>query len=452
MEESFSKYDIATYLRDYAAIMDLASNDPNKPLYDIYQGVLYSQGRDSEISIDNYQKMINFIIFFTNIRMFSIIYDNYFQYVHEEDLKDIDFSDIFIDKSDYKDFEKNKKDIIKYIRNGLNHNLQNELCHYSFNDDMSYKVNISLKGTNPPFNASINYIKLLEIMFKIMNKAKKYDVTILKNKDISNKKYDIKHISNMVKNYFVRRIHPKTKNGYPDESIDLIKLHGNNVFKNIELLKDKVDIIDYPLSWKDAYAIEEKIKDLDKILSSYNYGKDLINEDLVKFVVYNTIPLGILKLDHFNYELHMLLKARFSNISLNQASLEAITSSNDSEAFKSVNNSWFYYMSDKVSNIFFARMLYASYMFDSVILDNKITVDGKEYSKDRIRNAFVHMRNYFSTDKMHLFDLTGKRKDKIINELNQEPIISISKQDMKLLLDSYYVNLKAMNNNKTSTL
>jgi hypothetical protein len=109
-------------------------------------------------------------------------------------------------------------------------------------------------------------------------------------------------------------------------------------------------------------------------------------------------------------------------------------------------------MSDKVSNIFFARMLYASYMFDSVILDNKITVDGKEYSKDRIRNAFVHMRNYFSTDKMHLFDLTGKRKDKIINELNQEPIISISKQDMKLLLDSYYVNLKAMNNNKTSTL
>ena len=168
MEESFSKYDIVTYLRDYAAIMDLASNDPNKPLYDIYQGVLYSQGRDSEISIDNYQKMINFIIFFTNIRMFSIIYDNYFQYVHEEDLKDIDFSDIFIDKSDYKDFEKNKKDIIKYIRNGLNHNLQNELCHYSFNDDMSYKVNISLKGTNPPFNASINYIKLLEIMLIIL--------------------------------------------------------------------------------------------------------------------------------------------------------------------------------------------------------------------------------------------------------------------------------------------
>ena len=453
MEESFSKYDIVTYLRDYASIIDLACNEsPNRPLYDIYCTVLFIQGRDKEATVDNYQKMINFIIFFTNIRMFSVIYDNYFQYVREEDLKDIDFSTIFINKDDYKYFESNKKDIIKYIRNGLNHNLQNELCHYSFNEDMSYNVNISLNGINPSFNARINYVNLLEIMMKIMNKARKFDVTILKNKDTSNKKYDMKHISNMVKNYFIRRIHPKTKNGYPDESIDLIKLHGSNVFKNPELLKDKVDVVDYQLSWKDAYAVEEKIKDLDNILSSHNYGKDLINEDLVKFVVYNTIPLGILKLDHLNYELHMLLKARFSNVSLTQASLEAITSSNDSEAFSSVNNSWFYYMNDKVSNIFFARMLYAGYMFDSVITDDKITIDGKEYSKDRIRNAFVHMRNYFSTNMIHLFDLTGKRKDKIINELNQEPVLSISKHDMKLLLDSYYANLKQSSDNKTSRL
>ena len=124
-----------------------------------------------------------------------------------------------------------------------------------------------------------------------MNKARKFDVTILKNKDTSNKKYDMNHIANMVKNYFVRRIHPKTKNGYPDESIDLIKLHGSNVFKNSELLKDKVDVVDYQLSWKDAYAVEEKIKDLDNILSSHNYGKDLINEDLVNHEIITEIAL-----------------------------------------------------------------------------------------------------------------------------------------------------------------
>lgn len=452
MEELFSKYDIATYLRDYANIMDVATINPNISLYDIYCDILNREGRINEANYDNYQKMINFVIFFTNIRMFSIVYDNYFQYVREEDLKDLDLSSIFIDQSDYKKFENNKKDIIKYIRNGLNHNLQNELCHYSFNDDMSYNVIISLKGVNPPFNARINYVALLEVMFKIMYRARKCDITILKNKDTSNKKYDLRHLANMVKNYFIRRVHPKTKNGVNEDIVNLIKLHGDGVFKNPHLLKDKVDVSDYQLSWQDAFACEEKIKNLDEILSKTNYGKDLINEDLVKFVVYNTIPLGMLKLDHLNYELHLLLKARFSNISLNQASLKAITDSNDSEAFKSVNNSWFYYMSDKVSNIFFARMLYATYMFDSVIKDEKLVINNKEYSKDRIRNAFVHMRNYFSTNKIHLFDLTGKKKDKIINELNQESVLSISKEDLKLLLERYYANLISLNNDKAPIL
>ena len=452
MEESFSKYDIATFLRDYADVMDVATNNPNIPLYDIYCDILNREGRSNEANFDNYQKMINFVIFFTNIRMFSIVYDNYFQYVREEDLKDLDLSSIFIDQNDYNKFANSKKDIIKYVRNGLNHNLQNELCHYSFNDDMSYNVNISLNGTNPPFNARINYTKLLEIMFKIMYRARKCDITILKNKDTSNKKYNMRHLSNMIKNYYVRRIHPKTKNGLSSEIIDLIKLHGDGVFKNPELLNDQVDVSDYQLSWQDAYACEEKIKNLDSILSQYNYGKDLINEDLVKFVVYNTIPLGIFKLDHLNYELHMLLKARFSNVSLNQASLQAITDSDDIEVFKTVNNSWFYYMNDRVSNIFFARMLYATYMFDSVIKDENVVINNKQISKERIRNAFVHMRDYFSTNKIHLFDLTGKRRDKIINELNQESVLSISKEDLKLLLEGYYNNLKVMNDNKASSL
>ena len=164
MEESFSKYDIATYLRDYADIMDVATSNPNIPLYDIYCDILNREGRSNEANFDNYQKMINFVIFFTNIRMFSVVYDNYFQYVREEDLKDLDLSGIFIDQNDYNKFSNNKKDIIKYVRNGLNHNLQNELCHYSFDGMGNYNVDISLKGTNPPFNAKIESTKLLEII------------------------------------------------------------------------------------------------------------------------------------------------------------------------------------------------------------------------------------------------------------------------------------------------
>ena len=52
MEESFSKYDIATFLRDYADVMDVATNNPNIPLYDIYCDILNREGRSNEANFD----------------------------------------------------------------------------------------------------------------------------------------------------------------------------------------------------------------------------------------------------------------------------------------------------------------------------------------------------------------------------------------------------------------
>jgi len=449
MDRAFNKYEIATYLRDYANLIELATKYPNIPLFEIYHSVLSREGR--EATEDNYHIMMNFMIFFTNVRMFSIIYDNYFQYVREEDLKNVDFSSIFVNKEDYKSFKNNKKDIVKFIRNGLNHNLQNELCHYSFDGvDSSYNVDISLKSTNPPFNAKIYYIKLLEISFEIMHRASRKDITILRNKEKARKWKGDNQIASFAKDFYFRRIYPKNKNIDLSDIIDLLEKKGSEGLKEDEQLTNKVDVVDYQLSWLDAYIVEEKYKDLAKKLNISGMNK-FVNDDLFRYAVYNTVPLGILKLDYLSYELNLLLKANHGDLSLSEAGYMAITNNVDKNRFSSTPNSRLYYMYDGTSNIFYAKMLYAGYMFDSIIKDDKIVVSGKEYSKDRIRNAFVHMRNFFSQDKIYLFDLVGKKRDKIVNDLNQEVVLSITKQDLDNLLDGYYNNLAELYDNKAST-
>lgn len=450
MEEKFNKYEIATYLRDYANLIEIATKYSNIPLFEVYKNLLSSQGRELEATIDNYHIMMNFVIFFTNVRMFSIIYDNYFQYVREEDLKTVDFSNVFVNKDDYNNFKNHKKDIVKYIRNALNHNLQNDLCNYSFDSKGGYNVGISLKNTNPPFNAKIGYFKLLEIMFEIMKRANRSDITILRNKKNIHERKNNNQLAIFARDFYFRRIYPKNKNIDLSDLIKYLKENGSENVKENEQLIDKVDIVDYQLSWLDAYVVEEKYKELEKKLNASG-KKELVNDDLFRYVIYNTVPLGILKLDHLSYELNLLLKARNGNLSLSKASNMAVVKNVDNNYFSATPNSRLYYMNDEINNVFFAKSLYAGYMFDSVIQDDKITIGGKEYLKDRIRNSFVHMRNFFSKEKIHLFDLVGKKRDKIVNDLNQELVLSVKKQDLDNLLDGYYDNLKKLYNNKTST-
>jgi hypothetical protein len=61
------------------------------------------------------------------------------------------------------------------------------------------------------------------------------------------------------------------------------------------------------------------------------------------------------------------------------------------------------------------------------------------------------MRNFFSQDKIYLFDLIGKKRDKIVNDLNQEVVLSVKKEDLDRLLDGYYDNLKKLYGDTAST-
>lgn len=451
MKEIVTKDKIATYLRDFWITMYSANKmqyDTSASFYDIYNALLTKSGREDDSSIDEYRKMINFVIFFSVIREFSILYDNFFPYIREEDLKDIDFDGIFVNPSDSALFKYKKRDIISYIRNALNHNDINNLCSFAYDENGSYRVEINLHSTNPPFNAELDYSKLLEIIYQLTFKARKCDITVMKrdgNEKIPS--FDYKFL-NQIKSFYISRIHAKTNNGFTEEERKMIsEIHNKGELSSKELIDkfgDNINVYDYHLSWEQAYAVEGKIKWLNNIAKQFDNNTGvLINDDMLKTVIYNTIPLGALKLDLFEYYIHLLLNLTGGDKSLfNAAIMTRNQSLNHGKLFESVNNSWSYFTIDNVSNEFFAAGLYFGYIFDSVITDDEVIIGDKKYNRDKIRNSFTHMRNYFSDEKFYLYDLNDslneKKSKKIINELNQKFIGSFTINDIAKCVEIYY--------------
>lgn len=455
MKEIVTKDKIATYLHDFYITMHNANKiqfDSTASFYDVYKAVLTKSGREDESNIEEYRKMINFVVFFSVIREFSILFDNFFPYIREEDLKDIDFSDIFINPSDNELFKYKKRDIITHIRNALNHNDINNLCSFTCDENGSYKVEINLHNTNPPFNAELDYSKLLEIIYQLTFKARRCDITVMK-RDSKDKipSFDYNYID-QIKTFYISRIHAKTNNGFTDEERKMIhEIHNNGKLKSKDLIDkygDNINIYDYHLSWEQVYAVADKIKYLNNIAKKFDNNTGvLINDDMLKTVIYNTIPLGALKLDFFEYYIHLLLNLTSGDKPLfNVAIMTRNESLQKDKLFESVNNSWSYFTIDNVSNEFFAAGLYFGYMFDSVITDDEVIIGDKKYNRDKIRNSFTHMRNYFSDNKFYLYDLTDslneKKAKKIINELNQKFIGSFKISDLSKCVDTYYSNLQ----------
>lgn len=454
MKEIITKDKIATYLRDFFMVMNIANRKQfasSESFYDIYKAYLTYCKRDNEISTTNYQKMLMFVIQFSVIREFSILYDNFFPYIREEDLRDLDFNSIFVNPSDNELFKYRKRDIITNIRNALNHNESN-LCSFTCDDNGNYNISINLQGTNPPFSVEINYLKIIEIIGDLIKRARRSDITLLRRDNNSKiPSFDYNFIDHL-KSYYITRVHAKTKNGLTEEQVEkIIDIHKNseNPYKELtDKMGSEVDICDSHLSWEQAYAINDKISIIKTVAKHLvDDTSVLVNDDMLKTVIYNTIPLGMLKIDLLEYYISLLYKLGNSKITLLEAAMLARNESiKGGKTSRAVDNSWSYYAIDGVSNKFFAAGLYLGYMFESIVPDEDIVIEGKKYDRDKIRNSFVHMRNYFSDRKFYLYDLTDtlneKKARKIINELNQKFIGSFSLDDLINCVDTYYSDLE----------
>lgn len=448
MKKKLSKIEIATYLKDYSDLILSAGLNANQNLFELFTGMLISNGRGQYAIKEYYFDMISVYEFFLLNKTYSFMADNLFDYLLENNLSDINIpEDIFIDKNDYNKFS--KKQIIKFIRNAINHNDHDDRDLYNlYIDSGELKIEIFLQKTKPiPFHIEMTIHDYMNIMNGLW-KANKIDLIKYQSKSELNLSSD--NLTSELDKIFYRRYYYKSK--IDNDILNKIKEEKDRkkyVYKLEEnLSKDELSYIDYFLT------IPQKLK----ILEDFKNWKDLLSIDenmSIDYLVPNVIPLGITKIKQLRYG---LVIADFYVKSCKKSFMDMISDARDIYLNKANKDNILYEdnllekdyklvmcATDFDYHASLAFSIYASYLFDTLITDENIKIGDNNYPREKIRDSFVHGRWFNGINGcFKLYDCDNGDK----NDLNYNWRASIPYSKLYLATNNYYE--KSLKENKDS--
>ena len=441
MKKKLSKIEVATYLKDYSDFMKCFILNPKDNLFEVFKKMLIENNRGQYATKSYYFNMISIFEFFLLNKIYSFMHDNLFDYVLESNLSSINIpEDIFINKSDANRFS--KKQIIKFIRNAINHNDYNDKKLYNLHDDNGQlKIEIHLKNVKPiPFHIELDISTYIKIMNGLL-KANKIDLICYKCKEKIN--FENKDLEKELDKIFYQRYYYKRK--IDAEHLEKIK-------------KNKEDItIDYRieqnLNEEDYYYRDYQLTKPQKlkIIESLKFWTSLfiIDEDLcLDYVVPNVVPLGINKRDQLRFN---LIIADWYAKSCEKSYFDIIKDAKKVCSKEYDENNMLYNDNilekdykivmrtiDNEDRESIAFSIYASYLFDTLITDEKVKIGNNDYPRERIRNSFVHGRWFNGINGCYkLYDCDSCEE----NELNYNWRASIPCDALSESVDNYYYNL-----------
>jgi len=435
--KKLSKIEIATYLRDYSKLMEYVIKNPNDNFFDLFKKMLRDENRGQYAIGSYYDNMITIYQFFLLNKKYSFMSDSLFDHILEDRLLQINIDrNVFVNSEDYNKFS--KKQIIKFIRNALNHNNNDDRELYSLyinQKNAEIEIEIFLKNTKPiPFHIKINvqdYINIMEALYK----ASKLDLTYYKTTsslDLSKTNDLDSELDKIVyrRYYFNNKL----------EAREFQRLYGDKKAPiSIENLdKSEISHVDYHLTTPQKLKILEELKKWSVIDKDGNISID--------YILPTVIPLGVAKYNllNFNFIIANYYLKSFNksyndifedvrDIHVNPTNVENPLYDYNEE--KKQNTSIVLQGLDFFSNINLALSIYYGYMFDTVITDEFVKINGKDYPREKIRNSFVHGRWFNGiNDCFKLYDCDNGDK----NELNYNWRISIPADYIKETVEKYY--------------
>jgi len=412
----YSKLEIATFLRDFFELFLISTTNPNIPFYESFKWKMKNDKRIQYSGKEYYNEMINIYILQLLSKYLTILYDNGFRFLQENKINSMNIpKDIFINSEDHSKFS--NKQIIKYIRNALNHNDNNDLMKYVRVIDEGIgipMIEIHLRNTKPvPFHIRVSLNTLLIIINEIKN-ANTINITSIRSKKTIF--LNSRNCNNELNNIFIRKFYSRKK--LTDEQL-----------KNIELcLKEKKETInlekklsDMGLDYKDFnLTIAQKVKIMEDLKQWESMGVN--GNDVIEHLISKVMPFSYMKEKLFDINLILVdYYMQTDNLSINDFFNDVISicltktykgdspllfyiANYDIENF-GLNNE-IYYTSIDFDNIFsMVSSIYYGYIYDSLITDNEIIFSNRKIPRDRIRNSFVHMRWFKGIKECHkLFD------------------------------------------------
>lgn len=440
---SLTKEEIAKYLKDYSFMSESIRNNPDMKIGALYRNYMLNSNRIEEYLNNSFIKMIRVYGLMTEMRLFSFKEDLAIDYLNNDEL---DFDEvkekIFVNPNDARRFS--KKQIVRYIRNSVNHSDYDKQL-YSISVNGRY-IECNLRQTNPPFHVKLNYEQLSKIHDETFKRSHNILMASIDYDSFDfSKPWDDRNFENLefVQFYFPKKI-----------SFDAIQSLYNTDFSMCETSREKFEKASEVLIEHDCnnfrinrYPVTDiqkaKMKSILENLKNIDLNKMDINalKSSIEHVLDDTIPLGMYHTDQLYYE--QQFAAWFmsdENLSYNEI-LNKIKSICNGEEFvptKNVSDDYNKFdkerydalhfginkhilqytlmTADHKSRVMYPISLFLGYIADSLFDEEIITVEGKEYKSEKIRNSFVHGRWYFGTkDMIELYDIEPEDEDQILN-------------------------------------
>ena len=379
------------------------------------------------------------------------------------------------------------KDIIKYIRDALNHNdKDNPLYWITTDNNGDIKIHIKLKLTKAtkgidkektvPFEVEITKYDLLYMAILCMHTSSTFCFGgICFKKDIpnfkclNNKEKLKKIIENLYYTYDIYR---------PIGDKDKKKLNGNlkntrnilerklekrskkelSIFQKQTIYKNMLNYLTRrPVIVLGNEGLVFDPAEITKDSEAINENIPLLYECRLEYEGLKCLPIcGEKRKNHLvSYIISDMLLKHNGNISV----VEAIDTAYLEFIGKGTGYKWFSMVTNidkEEENMFIAAIndidyqdlenhsIYYSYMLDSLITDDEILIGDKYYKKEKLRDAFVHGRWYYNSavGNWELYDC----KNGIRNQFNFNWHKSISSKDMQDAMEMYYQKLCSQTN------
>lgn len=415
-EMEVSKNECAIYLDLYYRFVKELLKNPNEPYINIFKKIKY---KDNGIKINvvnevscytEYNYMIQFAQFFTINKFFSILVDNNIDYI--EDLVSDDYFDEKYYVSGSNKFT--KKNLIKLLRNALNHNDKMDFQLFRLiksKSDVDLCMEVFLR--KPNMHLKIKVKDLLNIFGEILNANSIYDYQFKdKNGQQLNNVEDLKRELNNTL------------------FLDLVHLYNFN-------LSDKIDNkVIYNISGEER---EEFIKSFELDDNQKKAAKNTLdiitkkhNQDCtfaLPYILRDMIPFGMAKIYGYGYDINCFINELYQPKECYNNYIQRI----NSKAFRNKPEEaevFYYSLINVESTVDRSFSLLASYIFDSIMTDSDFILNGKVTKKNYYRNSFVHarwysidgankylvLRDYEHGDNSIMIPSSSDVKEKVVNQ------------------------------------
>ncbi len=375
-EYTLTKEDIANYLYDFSYLMSTVCLNKDVSFWINFVGYMRSTNRYMYASQYYYMEMIEVFGFYLMKSINSILYDANFKSVLPENI-DIN-KNIFVNPNDASMFP-DKKWVIRYIRNVINHSDNKEQYQLKrINNKIYIEIDIADSRTKKekaiytdprPFHVLISCADFYELMSKALTVQDLNHYVLDIKKDLSS--LNSKNCFALLDNVEMKKVYPKDNPTDPD------------VIKT------------FSLTYSQKRKIQQDLKGWEKLLAN--------GRAILPYLVMTAMPLPELK--RFNYETMLYFVGQYLILNKNKSMSDfeqevqmMLLFDEKNILFENVTNE-FGTIPNKLCAVYdwdlFSQIscfIYCGYIFDTVVNDEKITIGKKEYPRNKLRNSFVHSR------------------------------------------------------------